>query len=197
MSSLRPFIIVVISIAALYFYAMPQWDRIGELKARNSEIQTALGKAQELNQIRTELMGQYNSISPENTAKIARVVPAVYDPVKLVADVNALALQYGMTIRDIKFADTVDVSATGAIQAAAPAQPYIKRDISFTTKGQYRNFISFLSDVEQSLQLMDVQKIDISGGTQVQQTQGTQKPVAGSTNGNLDFKVTLHTYWIK
>ncbi len=193
MKSLKPFIVIVIAIALLYLYAWPQWDVVSLLRTREVELQTALGKAQELTQIRNNLMEQYNAITPLDTQKIARVVPAAYDPVKLVADVNAIGLRYGMVVKDVKLANVTEISTTGGVQAAAPAEPYIKRQLSFSTKGQYRNFISFITDLETSLQLMDLQKVEVTGSTQ-----GPAQKVGAPqvSSGALDFKVSLYTYWI-
>lgn len=194
MKSLRPFVILIIAIALVYFYAWPQWGSLTLLRARQVELQTALTKAEELTRIRNNLMEQYGAISPTDIEKIARVVPATYDPVKLVADVNAIGLRYGMVIRDVKLSDVSEVSATGAVQAAGPAEPYIKRQLSFSTSGQYRNFISFISDLETSLQLMDLQKVEVTTSVRgVVQKSG----VSEQSSGALDFKVTLYTYWIQ
>jgi len=194
MKTLRPFIILVIAIALLYLYAWPQWNAVAALRTREVELQTALTKAQELTQIRNNLMEQYEAISPEDTQKITRVVPATYDPVKLVADVNAIGLRYGMVIRDVRLSNVTEISTSGAVQPAAPAEPYVKRQLSFSTSGQYRNFISFISDLETSLQLMDLQKVEVAASTQgpAQKVGAPQQP-----SGALDFKVSLYTYWIQ
>lgn len=194
MKSLRPFIILVIAIALLYVYAWPQWNVVAVLRTREVELETALGKAQELTQIRNSLMEKYNAISPEDTKKIARVVPATYDPVKLIADVNAIGLRHGMIIRNTKIANITEVASTGAVQAALPAEPYVKRQLSFSTSGQYRNFISFITELETSLQLMDLQKVEVSASTQgsAQKVGVPQQP-----SGLLEFKVSLNTYWIQ
>ncbi len=192
MKTLRPFIVIAIAIGLLYLYALPRWNAVAALRTRNLELQTALGKAQELTQIRNTLMQQYEAISPDDTAKIARVVPQKYDPVKLVADINAIGLKYGMTIRDIKLSNVTEIDTTGAIRDAAPVEPYIKRQLSFSTVGQYKNFISFITDLEQSLQLMDLQKVEVMPGAQGPATKGVV-----SQAGALNFKVDLHTYWIE
>jgi len=193
MKTFRPFIVIAIAFGLLYFYAKPQWNAIAALRIHELELQTALGKAQELTVIRNNLMQQYNVISPENTAKIARVVPQKYDPVKLVADISAIGLQYGMMIRDIKFSNVTEIDTTGAIQGATPAEPYIKRQLSFSTVVQYKSFIAFITDLEQSLQLMDLQKVEV-----MPITSGPATKVGGvSQGGALNFKVDLHTYWIE
>lgn len=194
MKSLRPFIILVLAIALLYLYAWPQWNVVAALRIREVELETALGKAQELTQIRNNLMEKYSTISREDTEKIARVVPATYDPVKLVADVNAIGLRYGMIIRDVKLANVTEISSTGAVQAALPAEPYIKRQLSFSTSGQYRDLVSFITDLETSLQLMDLQKVEVTT-----KTQGVAQKVGApqQSSGLLDFKVNLYTYWMQ
>lgn len=191
MNSLRPLIIIAIAIALLYLYAWPQWNTIGTLRAQNIELQSALGKAQELTEIRNQLMEQYSSISPVDTERIGRVVPATYDPLKLITDVNTIGLRYGMMIRNIKMTSPAETSNTGTIEAVAPAEPFVKREFSFSTTGQYRNFISFLTELESSLQLMDIDKVEITTSTTAPKQAGAQ------TTGALSFNITLRTYWIQ
>lgn len=188
MNGLKPLIVIAVAVALLYLYTWPQWNTVAALRARNVELQTALTKAQELNTLRNRLLDQYNAISPADTEKISKVVPAQYDPIKLVADINALAVRHGMLVRDVKIISPTQTSQTGAVVTASPEEPYTKRELSFTTQGQYRNFISFLSELEVSLQLLDLEKVDITAAPKSSPTQSAT---------NLDFKVTLNTYWIQ
>lgn len=186
MKSLRPFIIIALAIGALYIYVWPQWQTIGTLRTRHVELQSALVKGQELATLRDQLLAQYNAIPQADMDKISRVVPNKYDPVKLVTDINAVASKYGMFIKGVKITDTALESTSGAIQAAPEVEIYNKKELSFATEGQYKNFVAFISDLEKSLQLLDIQKVEI-----VSRQNATKGAPAG-----LEFKVSVTTYWM-
>ncbi|MEK7228172.1 MAG: type 4a pilus biogenesis protein PilO, partial [Patescibacteria group bacterium] len=57
--------------------------------------------------------------------------------------------------------------------------------LSFSTTGPYKNFLAFISDLEQNLRLVDI--------TEVKFTQGSGPGVVD----NLSYAVSLKTYWLK
>jgi len=188
MKSTTSFLIIVVSIAVLALYAWPQWQTVSALQDKHAELQDAQFKAQELTQLRNNLIAQYDAIPNEEIQKVRKVVPAEYNPIKLAADINAIALRQGMVVREVSFADTQDMSSTGdgSIVDAPPATPYKVVRVSLSTEGQYRNFISLISDLERNLQLLDITNVDI-----VTKTEGERGSLPV-----LDFKIILDTYWM-
>jgi len=188
MKSLTAIIIIVISIGLLYFYAWPQWQTVSELQAKHKQLQDAQFKAQELTKLRQNLVTQYNSIPPEEMEKVNKVVPVQYNPVKLAADLNSIALRNGMIIKNVSFVDKKDISdpGDGSVVAAQPKTPYRVVEVMFSTEGQYKNFTLLLADIERNLQILDIKKVDV-----VRKSDGEKSPVS-----TLDFKITLDTYWM-
>jgi Tfp pilus assembly protein PilO len=66
-------------------------------------------------------------------------------------------------------------------------KPYGEFTLSFTTTGQYKNFLSFISDLEQNLRLVDISAVEFK------LSEGAERGVGDS----LSYKVTLKTYWLK
>lgn len=188
MKSLKPFIIIILGIALAYLYTWPQWNKMAALRVHELELSQALTKAQELTVIRDRLIAQYDTISPADTEKIKKVVPETFDPVKLVADLNSVATTYGMVVRDVKISPQKAPETNGVIQTAPPVEIYKKNTVSFGVQGTYRNFIAFLGDLEKSLQLLDIEKIEVDSG---------QKTTKDAVNTSLNFKIFLHTYSIQ
>lgn len=188
MKSITSLIIIVVSLALLYFYAWPQWQSVPELRSKHAALREAESKAQELSKLRNDLMTRYNAIPLEEMEKINKVVPVDYNPVVLAADISAMALRNSMVIKNVAFVDAAEVSNpnNGAVTEAPPQTPYKVVEVSFATEGQYKNFISLLSDLEKNIQILDIKKIDIMA--KPSQDRGGVP--------SLDFKVTLDTYWI-
>ncbi|MHB1316853.1 MAG: hypothetical protein ACYCZW_03285 [Minisyncoccota bacterium] len=189
MNSFRSTILIVVAVAVLYFYVRPQWSNVSVLKNQNTELVNALNKSKELTELRDKLLLEYKAVPEIDIQKIGRVVPKQYDPVKLVADINAIALKYGMSIKDVNINDSkADAYSSGAIQDKPVEEVYRKVELSFSTKSQYKVFIAFIEDLEKSLQLLDIQKVDIS----------TEKENDKQQFGVniLNFKISLDTYWL-
>lgn len=188
MKSITAIIILTASIALLYVYAWPQWQTVSDLQVKNQELKDAQLKAQELSKIRNNLVTQYNAIPLEEINKVGKVVPKQYNPVKLTADINALALRYGMVISGVTFMDQKEISSTGtgAVIEAPQATPYKVVEVAFSTEGQYRNLTLLIADLEKNLQLLDIKRVDINSVTSKEK----------SIPSNLDFKITLDTYWM-
>lgn len=185
MKSLTSFILIVVAGALMYVYAWPQWTNIQTLSLRQVELEGAVEKAKQIETIRQQLITQYESISPENSQKINRVIPAEFDPVKLIADINDVAVRYNLVIKETQLEEESSNSNSGVVEEAGPVSPYKTIRLSFATSGQYRNFYSFVADIEKSLQLMDIQRISVAS------SQGQSGEA-----GNLDFNIILDTYWM-
>lgn len=189
MKSFTAFIIISISIALSAFYTWPQWQTVSTLQDKNTQLQDALEKANRLSKLRNDLKTQYDAIPTEEIEKVGKVVPVQYDPIKLTADIQSVALKHAMVIQDVTFTNRTDISNSGmggAVTEAPPATPYKVVALNLSTKGQYKNFVAFLADLEKNLQILDVTKVDITA-------QSTQE--RGGV-GVLDFKITLDSYWM-
>lgn len=189
MKSLTAFIITTVSIALLAFYAWPQWQTVSSLQQKNTQLKDALSNAEKLTALRNELITRYNAIPSEEMVKVGKVVPKQYDPLKLTADINALAMRYGMVVKGATFINRAEISnpGTGAVVEAQPlVSPYKVVAASFSIEGQYKDFVLLLADLEKNLQILDVTNVDI--------TSKSAKEKSGSAS--LDFKITLDTYWM-
>lgn len=188
MKSLTAFIIIAVSIGLSAFYTWPQWQTVSTLKDKYTQLQDALKKANQLSQIRNELITRYNAIPLEEIERVGKVVPADYNPITLTADIHAIALRYGMVIKSTSFADQTDSSNSngGIVTEAPPVTPYKIVAVSFSTEGSYKNFLLFLTDLEKNLQILDITHVDITAKSAQERGGG----------GMLDFKITLDTYWM-
>ncbi len=193
MKALTPFIVIAICIGMYFIYISPTVADIQSLSAEKANYDTVLQESKDLTIQRDTLLAKYNNISADDISKLEKVVPDTFDAVLFANDVNALASQHGLTIKDMKFdtANSGGTSGTTGVVSAAPKEKYHTTAVTFALSGQYSQFAGFLADLESSLRLMDVVSISAraSGGSV------TGSKVAGPNK--IDYTLQVNTYSLK
>ena len=182
MKSFIPFIVIGICIALYYVYMGPTYSTISDLQTQKSGYVAALANIDQLKTHRDAILAQYNSIAPGDIAKLEKVVPDTTNSVDVVSNINAIAAQYGMTIRQVKITQSQTVTRTAVDAAAAPQSPFQTSTVSFSVSGPYPQFILFLKDLESNVHLFDVNSLNIALNQKL------------STAGVFDYSVGLDTY---
>ncbi|HEY0980280.1 MAG TPA: hypothetical protein VGE18_02635 [Candidatus Paceibacterota bacterium] len=206
-------IIIGASIGTFFMVIKPRYDKLQVIKAEVANYDTSLETAEQLQSSREELIAKYNSISKTDLDGVKTLLPDSVDNIRLIIQLDSLATKNGLsTLRSVDYkSEETSSSGTGAGGAGANAgqaqniaasnKPYGEFTISFQTAGQYKNFLAFLSDLEQNLRLVDITAIDFgasSGGSSSSGTStGTSSGTGDSVANNLTYKVTLKTYWLK
>ncbi len=188
------FLLLLIAASVGIFVTMVV-PRYGVIKADRADLVTYnanLATAQRLQESRNTLIAQYNNIPKADVDNIKALLPDSVDNIRLIIQLDSLATKNGLSsLRNVDYNPTQAVATTDSprtVDAKAAQRPYGEFVITFETTGQYSNYLSFISDLEQNLRLVDVTNIQftpISNGT-------TQTAASGMT-----YKVTLKTYWLK
>ena len=161
--------------------------------ARND---TTLGLAADLRKKRGELKTKYNNISSQNREELEKLLPDTVDNVRLIIDIDNIAEQYGIVIRDFEISSTEDQEKEvkviksefeGIIDNAdleyADTSKVGVISFSFSVTSQYDVFNRFLQDLEEALRIVDVRSVEISS--------------SGDDSVFYDYRVNLDTYWLK
>ena len=119
-----------------------------------------------------------------------KFLPKQIDDVRLVLDVNTIALENKIELTDIEIQDLSQATNTsgsgrsGSSRIQEPAAPagVSVLSLSFSFESDYKNFLNFLIDLESSLRVMDVTELTFE---------------ESDTSGNYNFSVSLQTYWLK
>ncbi len=158
--------ILGISIVGIFMFANPIYKEITALKLVSASYNEALDNSKSLESERDKLTMKYNSITPENLVKIQKLLPDNVDNIRLILEIEKLAIPYGMALKGVKYSPVKkDTSSTaagvvpGIAQNAgvpAPVEEYGSWDLEFTTKGTYSNFINFTKDLERNLRIVDI-----------------------------------------
>ncbi len=198
MKSLTPIIFIVISIAIFLFLIDPQYKKIQQTSAEIEQNDKTLEIANKLKSKKDELNVRFNQISQSEKVELEKLLPDTVDNVRLIIDINNIANQFGIVIRDISI-DTKegDVSTSKSVVSQSSNFEGVLKDdsikyvdtskigvitFSFSVSAKYEVFLEFLNQLEESLRIVDIRNIEIS---------------QGSGGVFYDYKITLDTYWLK
>lgn len=183
MKGIFPILALVVAGVAFSFYIDPTYTEIQTLRAEEATLSAALTRALELQATRDQLLSRYNTFNPEDLARLEKLLPDHVDNVRLALDMDSLAASYGMRIRNVSIEKQDEKkSATRKAQTVGPDErTYESMALSFTVTGQYDTFRTFLTDLEHSLRLVNVEQLSFSA----------------TESGLYDFSITLRTYWLK
>jgi Tfp pilus assembly protein PilO len=179
-------LLIGVSIAVFSMVISPRYKEVQRAKAEVANYGSRLTTAEALKAGREELIAKYNSIPKADLDNIKVLLPDSVDNIRLIIQLDALATKNGLSsLRSVQY-DSAKNDQPGAAQATGAVQkPYGEFKLSFSTTGPYKNFLAFISDLEQNLRLVDV--------TEVKFTQGSG---AGLVD-NFSYTVSLKTYWLK
>ena len=184
MRSTISIILIIASIAGFAFFIVPQYQQVATLRKQVADYNTVLTNANTLQAERNHLVQKYNSLDPNNLAKLATMLPANPQNVSLILELNAVAAQYGLTLQNVKIDNSAQSGATNTAAAQAAANSNVGTlGIQFSLAGSYTGFVSFLESIERSLRIIDVNKISFAA--------------TGTSAGNYQYTVGVNTYWLK
>ncbi len=166
--TITPIFSIIIAIVVFMFFTKPMFAEIKVLQAKTSQYAEAANKAQELNAALAEKLTAKRSNSSENLERLNALVPESIDEVTVLADLNQLARTHNMLFGNINVEDgdltEIDVDPKKAISQKINYQDITTASINFSLIGTYEQFKAFLADVERSLVMMEVTKIDFMAG---------------------------------
>lgn len=183
-SRILPVLAFFVAIGIFFAYITPTWSgAIATTKAAIALNDHALSAAEEYTKQQNALISARSAIDPSNLARLSTFLPDSVDNVGLILDLNALAARSGLSLSGI---DVVADEANGArnnTQGALPVavNPVGSVNLSLSATGPYTALHSFLSGVEKSARLLDVQDI----------------VVKGSDTGVYTYQMTMRLYWLR
>lgn len=202
MKFLTPIILIGLSIAVFLIAANPFFKEIGELKIQAASYDGALTNAESLEKERDRLTAKSNAIDKGDIEKLQKFLPENVDNIRLILEIEKIAVPYGMILKDIKY-NVTDKKAdsqngvVSTIQGGGVVAPVVKDygvwDLEFSTNGTYNNFLNFTKDLESNLRVVDIDSIKFSSNVN---SAISGVPVSPATESyKYDFKIK--TYWLK
>lgn len=180
-------LITICSLAAalglFLMYTKPAYDGIQSKKVQIERYDLALDKADELQRLKKDLLTRYGSFNKDDIDRLHKLLPDHVDNVRLVLDLDTLASKNGLALQNISVSSPTE-SREGAVNITIGAEmaTFDSLTMSFQTTGTYDRFITFLSELEESLRIVDIEKLNIN---------------AVGNGNNYTYDITLRTYWLK
>ncbi len=183
MQLLIPLILIAAAVGLFGLWTNPQYQGLKGTQTQVASLDEALTTAKELKARRDELLSKRNTFSSENVQKLERVLPDNVDNIRFVIDINNIAARRSLSLRNVSLGSVSDgKQARGALAIGASGEAVGSAQISFSLTATYDDYLAFLQDLEHSLRIVDVEKINV-------------KPVG---TGNLyEFSMSIRTYWLR
>lgn len=188
---LIPILIIGIAVTGFVLFTSPLLDEIKNLQGEVSAYDEALTNSKELENERDKLTKEYNDIDLENLKKLEKLLPDSVDNIRLILEIEKIAMPYGMGLQDVKYAVTPEEEkgpAAQTVEAEVSSKEYGTWELSFSTQGTYANFVNFLKDLEKNLRIVDVTSVEFASDV------GAELP--GFTPV-YQYTVNVKTYWLK
>lgn len=173
------------AVALFFLYTKPAYDGVATLRSENESYDLALEKAAELQRLKQSLLSRYNAFNPADIERLHKLLPDHVDNVRLVLDLDTLASKHGIALQNVVISRP-NAAEEGRGNTIGPSQrTFESLTFQFSTTGTYDSFKTFLTDLEESLRIVDVVDLSIAAAA-VQ----TGEPV-------YSYNVTLRTYWLR
>ena len=185
-SRILPALALLIAIGIFFIYVNPTWSgSIATTQAAIAADDQALAAATEYASQQNQLAAARDAIDPTALTRLTTFLPDSVDNVGLILDLNALAAESGLSLSSIDV--TANAAPTGSVNSgtvsalpAPTASSVGSVDLSLSAVGTYTALKTFLSGVEKSERLLDVQDIVIKG----------------SDTGVYTYQMRVRIYWL-
>ena len=178
-------ILVIMAIGLYFTVTKGILAEANVIRSSNNEYITAIKNAEDLIKVRDKVLADYNKLLPEDREKLNKFVPKSIDNIRLIIDLNNVALRYGFALKGIqasasnKIPDTSSAPQMNSSVISAPVLDTVT--VSFGVTAPYQQFISFLQDLEASLRILDISSLSVTA----------------NDSGVYEWKVDLKTYWLR
>lgn len=179
-------VILIASIAVVFIYIKPTYEDsysgIVALQEKKANLLQARSDLDVLKKKQTELFALRNEISQNDLNRLERMLPKEINQVLFIMELDTIARDQGMSLKNIKFNDAKKEATALATPSATPKKTYETFTVTFDISGRYQNFNTFLGLIEQGLRVTDVTSITL---------------VANDKVDIYQYTVKVQTYWMK
>ena len=188
-------ILIVLAVGIYFTVTQSVWSADKDIKAKNDQYVSAIANAEQLISVRDKVLQAYNNVSQNDRDRLDKMLPSTVDNIRLIIDLNSVAVQHGITLRGIRAAaDASSSQAPSSPQTTSATSPNVASsksgistpqldtvDVSFSVSAPYQQFISFMQDLEADLRIMDLKHLSVAVGN----------------DGTYTFSVDMTTYWLR
>ncbi len=181
-------LLIITAGLGVYFLTWPLYEDLQRAQTENQEFDQVLSEVSDLLSVQESLIGRYQNMPSSDREAVDAVMADENDNVRLIYDIEQLALQHGLLIikassellQDNNNQQNFD-NADEEIDTNGPREKNTLM-IEITVGGEYDGFVSFLSDLERSLRIIDVKSVEFT-------------PASDRTT--YSYELILHSYILR
>ena len=182
-----PLILLVAAIGLFAAYTNPTYQATKTVAAERDQYDQALTTAKQLKAQRDALLSKRDTFSTDDVQKLQELLPDNVDNIRLIIDINSIAARHGLTLKNVQLGSVSQSSQSRSSLAVGSSGDAVGSvEFGFTVGATYNDFLAFLADLEHSLRLIDVEKIDFKA----------PPPAASAGIALTDYTFTIRTYWL-
>ncbi len=181
MNNTKALALILISFGLFFFMAKPLFNSISVLQKQKQEYRAAIDRVRQVEEKRDKLLTKLNDIPALEKARVESFLPTEDEVVRLMADIDAIASKYGISIEEIK-SGPANFDAARSTSEAPRERPYNSKLLSFSFSSDYQNLAGFLIDLEKSLRIIDIRSIEFSQGS--------------DSESVYRYRVDAEVYWV-
>ncbi len=175
-------IIIILSIASVVVFGVPQYELYKKQTVEQSGYSTILDNAKKLKQTQTELISRSNQLSAEQRFKLEKIIPDNPNNVPLILDLSTVAGGYGIKFQSIKTEEQKPEINPQKKTETLPADIGVLR-VDIVMTGTYTGITEFVRTIEKSLRIIDITGLSFSAASE-------DKPTITAT-------MSFRTYWLR
>jgi Tfp pilus assembly protein PilO len=163
-----PVVFLLVAVGLFFTYLRPAYDTLVALQRQEGRIDSALTDSRTLVTRTQELVTKYQDFSKADVARLQAILPDTIDPVRLIIDINALAVRSGVKmlsfgLPNVEPAKTPDpIFDENGVQIPVVKTIGVDRaKFQVECEGTYGQVKQFLASIETSLTLLDVTSLRI------------------------------------
>ena len=175
-----PIILIAAAIGLFVLYTSGAYQADQALAAQVTSYDDALNKSAQLRTLRDQLLQKRSTFAADDVSKLERVLPDNVDNIRLIIDINSIASKHNLSLKNVQLGDVGGSTARGALAVGSSGDSVGSVTVGFTVNSTYDNMLAFLSDLERSVRIVDVEKLSFKT----------------DPKGQNDYDFTIRTYWL-
>ena len=172
MNPIVSLILIGAAVWGFFGFIEPRYDHIKDLRKQRADYMGALDQVRKIEDKLASLRASYGSISADDLDHLKKLLPDTVDTVRMILDIDSVAARHSMALREIeienpsalKSGETPVGVSDEVSPVGEPGSSFGRFKISFSVVAPYDKLVGFLSDLEQSLRILDLVSLELKSG---------------------------------
>lgn len=149
------------TVMVFFTWTNPVLKTVKTLKTEQNSLDLSLNNLKEVRSVSDQILSEYNSIPQEDLNKLNKLLPSKMKAIEFVMEVENMVKKHNLLLKNV---DIQKPDKKERIVFGETKKPFEKIPLSISVVGSYASFVSFLSDMERSLSVIDVESLNFRSG---------------------------------